>query len=143
MKRIIVLALVISFVLMFSGCNRGEKAKQDIFTLVEENYDVILKACQEKDTDALCAINGITEVDVVDGYVLIYCKGAGIAPSSQDYGFYYSEENLPVGVFDGQIICSSNELVEYESGHRYLDRGFNEFYTEHIKGNIYFYSAAF
>ena len=143
MKRILTFVLVISFVFMLSGCNRQEKAKKDIINLVEGNYDAILKACEEKDADALSAIAGISKVEMVDGYVLAYCKGAGIAPSSQDYGFYYSEENLPVGVFDGQIICSSNELVEYESGYRYLDRGFNEFYTEHIKGNIYFYSAAF
>ena len=143
MKRILAFVLVLTFVFVLAGCDRQEKAKQDIFTLVEENYDSILKACVEKDTDALLAIDGITTVDIVDGYVLVYCKGAGIAPSSQDYGFYYSEENLPVGVFAGQIICRSNELVEYESGYRYLDSGFNEFYTEHIKGNIYFYSAAF
>ena len=141
MKR--AFALVLAFVFLLAGCNREENAKQDIFNLVEENYDVILKACQEKDTDTLYAINGITQVDVVDGYVLIFCKGAGIAPSSQDYGFYYSEENLPVGVFAGQIVCSSNELVEYERGYRYLDSGLNVFYTEQIKGNLYFYSAAF
>ena len=93
----------------------------------------------------MIGVKSITEVnrDIVDGYVLIYCKGAGIAPSSQYYGFYYSEDNLPVGVFDGQIVCSNSELVEYENGYRYLDSGYNEFYTEHIKGNIYFYSAAF
>ena len=104
---------------------------------------MILKACEEKDGNALSAIEGIEEVDIADGYVLVYCKGEGIAPSSQEYGFYYTEENLPVGVFDGTIICTTNELVEYESGYRYLDSGNNAFYTEHIKGNIYFYSASF
>ncbi len=142
MKRIFVFNLVIILVFALVGCGAKESQK-DIFKLVEKNYDAIVAACENKDSEALLAIDGITTVDIVDGYVLIYCKGAGIAPSSQDYGFYYSEENLPVGVFDGQIICSSNELVEYESGYRYLDGGFNEFYTEHIKGNIYFYSAAF
>ena len=142
MKKIFAFILIIALVFTFTGCGAKE-AKKDIFNLVEKNYDAIVIACENKDSEALLAINGIKEVDIVDGYVLIYCKGAGIAPSSQDCGFYYSEENLPVGVFDGQIVCSNSELVEYENGYRYLDSGYNEFYTEHIKGNIYFYSAAF
>lgn len=142
MKRTLVFMLIIAFVFVLAGCGAKE-SKKDIFNLVGKNYDEIVAACQNKDAEALLAISGIKEVDIVDGYVLVYCKGAGIAPSSQEYGFYYSEENLPVGVFDGYIVCDTNEMVEYESGYRYLDSGFNEFYTEHIKGNIYFYSAAF
>ena len=142
MKRIIASVLIVAFVVVLAGCGEKE-SKKDIFNLVENNYDEIVAACENKDSEALLAIDGVTQVNIVDGYVLVYCKGAGIAPSSQDYGFYYSEENLPVGVFDGQIVCSNSELVEYENGYRYLDSGYNEFYTEHIKGNIYFYSAAF
>ena len=142
MKRLLAFVLLAVFVFSLTGCS-AKNAKSDIFNLVENNYDEIVAACENKDSEALLAIDGATQVNIVDGYVLVYCKGAGIAPSSQDYGFYYSEENLPVGVFDGQIVCSNSELVEYEKGYRYLDSGYNEFYTEHIKGNIYFYSAAF
>ena len=142
MKRLLAFVLLAVFVFSLTGCS-AKNAKSDIFNLVENNYDKIVAACENKDSEALLAIDGVTQVNIVDGYVLVYCKGAGIAPSSQDYGFYYSEENLPVGVFDGQIVCSNSELVEYENGYRYLDSGYNEFYTEHIKGNIYFYSAAF
>ena len=142
MKRLLAFVLLAVFVFSLTGCS-AKNAKSDIFNLVENNYDEIVAACENKDSEALLAIDGVTRVNIVDGYVLVYCKGAGIAPSSQYYGFYYSEENLPVGVFDGQIVCSNSELVEYENGYRYLDSGYNEFYTEHIKGNIYFYSAAF
>ena len=142
MKRLLAFVLLAVFVFSLTGCS-AKNAKSDIFNLVENNYDEIVAACENKDSEALLAIDGVTQVNIVDGYVLVYCKGAGIAPSSQEYGFYYSEENLPVGVFDGQIVCSNSELVEYENGYRYLDSGYNEFYTEHIKGNIYFYSAAF
>ncbi len=142
MKRLLAFVLLAVFVFSLTGCS-AKNAKSDIFNLVENNYDEIVAASENKDSEALLAIDGVTQVNIVDGYVLVYCKGAGIAPSSQDYGFYYSEENLPVGVFDGQIVCSNSELVEYENGYRYLDSGYNEFYTEHIKGNIYFYSAAF
>ena len=142
MKKIFAFVLVISLVFMFAGCG-AKKSKKDIFSLVENNYDTIHKACEEKDKDALLAINGITDVNIVDGYVIVYCKGAGIAPSSQDYGFYYTEENIPVG-----IDCNQN-IVCYIDTMKSMNNGFegavdsNTFYTEQIKGNIYFYSNAY
>ena len=142
MKRFLAIALAITLLFALAGCGPKDY-KEDIFHLVEKNYDAIVAACENKDTEALLAINGITKVDIVDGYVLVFCKGAGNVPSSQYYGFYYSDENLPVGVFDGEIICCSSELVEYENGYRYFDSSYNEFYTEQIRGNIYFYSAKF
>ena len=142
MKKIFAFILVISFVFMFVGCGAKE-AKKDIFSLVENNYDTILKACEEKDKDALLAINGITDVNLVDGYVIVYCKGAGIAPSSQDYGFYYSEDNSPVTVdCNLGIVCYAADLLPEGDGYQCIVSG-NTFYTEHIKGNIYFYSNAY
>ena len=51
MKRILAFILVVVFVFALTGC-RAKNTKSDIFTLVEENYDAILKACEEKDEDA-------------------------------------------------------------------------------------------
>lgn len=142
MKKILVFVLIISLAIVLAGC-RAEKNKNDIFNLIEENYDAILKACEEKDADALSAIDGIAEVKIVQGYVLVYCKGVGIAPSSQDYGFYYSEENLPVTV---DCTLSINgytaDLTPKGEGYEYTE-DHNVFYTEHIKSNIYFYSNAY
>ena len=143
MKRILAVGLIFSYVFLLAGCQREERAKKEIFSLVEENYDAIVAACEDKNTEALLAVGGITKVDIVDRYVMAFCKGTGIAPSSQDYGFYYSEENLPVAVFDGQILCATAELFKEGSGYQYVDSGYNVFYTEHIKGNLYFYSASF
>lgn len=143
MKKIMAFILIFAFAFMVAGCHSQEKAKKEIFNLVEENYDAILKACEEKDADALSAIDGITQVRVVDGYILVYCKGAGIAPSSQDYGFYYSEENSPVAVdCNLEVLCDTGALTPKETGYQYTANG-NVFYTEHIKGNIYFYSNAY
>lgn len=130
-------------ILMARPTNAPISRQQSIFTLVERNYDAILEACVNEDASALSAMEGIRKVDIVDGYVLVYCQGYGIAPSSQDYGFYYSRDNLPVAVFDGQIICDSSQLVAKGEGFEYIDSGYNIFYTEHIKGNIYFYKASF
>ncbi len=142
MKRIIAFVLVATFVVMLAGCGAKE-SKKDIFSLVENNYDEIVAACENKDADALLAIDGITQIKIVDGYVLVYCKGAGIAPSSQDYGFYYTEENIPVGVSCNlDIVCYRDTMQPKGSGYEgTVD--YNTFYTEQIKGNIYFYSNAY
>lgn len=142
MKRFLGIVLSITLFFALAGCGPKDY-KEDIFHLVEKNHDAIVAACENRDTEALLSIDGITDVNIVNGYVLVFCKGAGIVPSSQYYGFYYSDENLPVGVFGGQIVCCATELVEYENGYRYFDSGHNEFYTEQIRGNIYFYSAKF
>ena len=142
-KKILTFALIVSFVFILIGCNRQEKAKEDIIDLVEENYDAILKACEDKDENALLSIKGITPVNIVDGYVIVFCKGAGIAPSSQDYGFYYSEGNIPVGVGYGpHIVCKIEDMTPDGNGYKGIVDG-NSFYTEHIKGNVYFYSNAY
>lgn len=69
MKKIMAFILIFAFAFMVAGCHSQEKAKKEIFNLVEENYDAILKACEEKDADALSAIDGITQVRLVDGYI--------------------------------------------------------------------------
>ena len=141
MKRFI--AFIIAFTILFSlaGCRSAEVIKKDIFKLVETNYNTIVAACENKDADALYAIDGVEGVNIVDGYVLVFCCGQGIAPSSQDYGFYYTVENLPVAVnCNNEIIGTNDELTAEGNGYKYYDEGGNYFYTEHIKGNIYFYS---
>ena len=142
MKRILAFMLVVVFVFVLSGC-RTNDIKTDVFNLVEKNYDTILKACEEKNANALLAINGITKVNIVDGYVIIFCEAKGISVSSQDYGFYYSEENSPVTIDCNQdIVCEVNDLIPEGNGYQCVVQG-NTFYTENIKGNIYFYSNAY
>ena len=142
MKRLLAFVLLAVFVFSLTGCS-AKNAKSDIFNLVENNYDEIVAACENKDSEALLAIDGVTQVNIVDGYVLVYCKGAGIAPSSQDYGFYYSEDNSPVTVdCNLGIVCYAADLSPEGDGYQCKASG-NTFYTEHIKGNIYFYSNAY
>ena len=142
MKRLLAFVLLAVFVFSLTGCS-AKNAKSDIFNLVENNYDEIVAACENKDSEALLAIDGVTQVNIVDGYVLVYCKGAGIAPSSQDYGFYYSEDNSPVTVgCNLGIVCYAADLSPEGDGYQCIVSG-NTFYTEHIKGNIYFYSNAY
>ena len=141
MKRIFVFVLVIILVFTLAGCRKTPK--EDVFSLVEKKYDTILKACEEKDTDALLSIKGITKVNIVDGYVLVFCKGTGISVSSQDYGFYYSKENSPVAIdCNLDIVCEADGLTPEGNGFQCIVNE-NTFYTERIEGNIYFYSNAY
>lgn len=141
MKRILAFVLIISFIFILGGC--GKTPKEDIFIIVEKNYDAILTACEEKDADALLSIEGISQVNIVDEYVIAFCKGDGISVSSQDYGFYYSENNIPATIDCSlDIVCKTDALTPEGNGFQCVVSG-NVFYTEHIKGNIYFYSNAY
>ena len=142
MKRLLAFVLLAVFVFSLTGCS-AKNAKSDIFNLVENNYDEIVAACENKDSEALLAIDGVTKVNIVDGYVIVYCKGAGIAPSSQDYGFYFSADNIPIAVgCDRGIVCNAEELTPEGNGLQCVVGG-NFFYTENIRGNFYFYSNAY
>ena len=134
--------LVVVFVFALSGCGAMD-SKKDIFNIVEKNYDAIVTACENKDEEALLAIDRITRVNIVDGDVIVFCKGEGISVSSQDYGFYYSVENSPVTIGCNQdIVCGADGLQPEGKGYQCVVSG-NTFYTELIKGNIYFYSNAY
>jgi len=142
MKRVLALCLVLVTVMALSGCSRKTQIKQEIFNLVKANYDQIVAACETGDPETLKGIDGIKDVYILDGYINVYCQGAGIVPSSQYYGFYYSQENKPVAMFDNYIICETDALTPEGSGFQYVE-DYNVFYTEHIKGSLYFYSASF
>lgn len=142
MKKLLTYMLAISLVFTLVGCGSGN-SKEDIFNLVETNYDAILNACEEQDEAALLAIDGIKNVNIVEDYIIVYCEGAGIAPSSQDYGFYYSAENSPVAVDCNQDIIRNADALTPDGAGFTCVVNYNTFYTEHIKGNLYFYSNSY
>ena len=140
MKRIFSFICILAVLFSLAGCG-AKKAKKDVFSLVNKNYDRILEACINEDADALLDIKGVSEVKIVPGYVLVYCRGSGIAPSSQDYGFYYTEDNIPAAI-DCNLDILTTSLAPKDSGFE-CTFDHNTFYTEPIKGNIYFYSNAY
>lgn len=143
MKRFVLLVTLLAVLFSFAGCGMWEKEKSNVFSLVKRNYDTIVAACEQKDKDTLLAMDGITDVRLAVGYVLVQCKSAGIAPSSQDYGFYYTENKTPIGVgYDLQIECYSDTMQPKGNGYEGTSNH-NTFYTEQIKGNIYFFSNAY
>lgn len=144
MKRFLSLIAVFALVFSLAGCRSERAIKKDIFKFVENNYDLIVEYCVAEDATALCAFEEIEKVNIVDGYVIVYCEGHGIVSSSQDYGFYYSAENRPVAVnCNLDIICKTGGLTPEGRGYQYISNSYDVFYTEHITGNIYFFSTSY
>ena len=141
MKRIFAFLLVLALAL--TGCQWNRDPKAAVFRLVETNYDKILTACQSGDTAALSAIKGVTSVHVEDGYVVVFCRGAGIAPSTRDYGFYYTADNIPATVDCNQRIMQVADQLQREGSGWQCVIQENVFYTEQIRGNLYFYSNVY
>ena len=64
-KRLISLSLSLTILWTFTGCALHSDAQKDIFDLVEKNYDIILKACEESDLDTLSSIKGISRAELL------------------------------------------------------------------------------
>lgn len=142
MKRAFVCTLVVLALFAFFGCNEETDDKEKIFNIVEDSYEQITKSCETKDMAALLTIKNVKEIDTIDGYIIFCCERDKNPSNSHECGFYYSENNTPVAISDGQIICYNEGMNSEGKGNKYVDSLNNEYYTEHIKGNLYFYSAS-
>ena len=97
------------------------------------------------------AVVGVVNIDCINTVlgtikssegIDFYCGGKGIAPSSQDYGFYYTEDDLPKAIWCGVKYCDDSFLVEDGDGYS-TDYQHNYYYTEKIRDNFYYYEARF
>ena len=139
----IVFAFLLILFLMFvlSKCINMTDAgiKNNIIELVEDNKEIIVEAINTGNYEKIYDIKAIEDIIVNDDCVVFYCKGRGIAPSSQEYGFYYSKNNLPIAIFDGKPIHYFENDVAVGEGCEYVDSSYNSFYTEKIIGSFYYY----
>ena len=139
------LIIVIAFTCLiawFENMIDDSLSKKEIFELVNENYTLIIDDINKNDFTDTEKLKGVKEVysdtDVID----VYCGGTGIAPSSQDYGFYYTEDDLPKAIWCGTKYCDESLLVEDGDGYS-TDFQHNYYYTEKIRDNFYYYEAHF
>ena len=113
--------------------------KKNIVGLVEENKEILIEAISTGNYEKIYDIKAIKDITINDDCVVFYCKGRGIAPSSQEYGFYYSKNNLPIAIFDGKPIHYFENDVAVGEGREYVDNSYNSFYTEKIIESFYYY----
>ena len=116
--------------------------KEQIFEMVNNNAQTLISDVAKQDFSESMAIRGIEDVSVLEEGVDFYCGGKGIAPSSQDYGFYYTEDDLPKAIWCGTKYCDESLLVEDGDGYS-TDFQHNYYYTEKIRDNFYYYEAHF
>lgn len=136
-----VVILAISFFIVKN--NFFDKSpKEHIFEMVNNNAQTLISDIDRQEFSESMTIRGIEDVSVIGESVDFYCGGKGIAPSSQDYGFYYTEDDLPKAIWCGVKYCDDSLLVEDGDGYS-TDYQHNYYYTEKIRDNFYYYEAQF
>ena len=138
---LIVAVLAITFFLA-KNIFFDKSIKEQIFEIVNDNAQTILADIEEQDFTDSMSVGKIEDVSVLEQGVDFYCGGKGIAPSSQDYGFYYTEDDLPKAIWCGVKYCDDSLLVEDGDGYS-TDFQHNYYYTEKIMDNFYYYEAHF
>ena len=119
MRRVVFATCMLAAILISVGGKSGMTKQAEIEDYVLENYNLITAAVAEAAPGRVTAFSGdisiVKFLDEETGIAFI-CGTSGIGPDGTYYGFYYS--------FLG------NECTMHAC---------NEYRTEHIKGNIYFF----
>ena len=136
-----ILVLVIT-ILLVKNIFFNKSIKEQIFDTVNDNAQTILTDIEEHNFADSMNIGKIEDVTVLEQGIDFYCGGKGIAPSSQDYGFYYTEDDLPKAIWCGVKYCDDSLLVEDGDGYS-TDYQHNYYYTEKIRDNFYYYEVSF
>ena len=111
-----VIILVISFFIIKS-IFFDKSPKEQIFEIVNNNSQTLISNIDRQEFSDSLAIRGIEDINIIGESVDFYCGGKGIAPSSQDYGFYYTEDDLPKAIWCGVKYCDDSLLVDDGDGH--------------------------
>ncbi len=140
----VILSVVILAISVFVAKNIffDKSIKQQIFEIVNDNAQTIIGDIEEQNFADSMGIEKIEEISILEHGIDFYCGGKGIAPSSQDYGFYYTEDDLPKAIWCGVKYCDDSLLVEDGDGYS-TDYQHNYYYTEKIRDNFYYYEAHF
>lgn len=138
MKRYFLILLACALLLL-CGCKAEAGYKTSIFNLVEQQQSTLLAYIEAEDYSAPMDLESVEAIYSCEQFVNFYCGGQGIAPSSQDYGFYYSFDGNPMGVLNSEVFCGYEELTEKEEGFYAVVAGNNDYYTEKICDNFYYY----
>ena len=135
--------------------------KADIFRFVRENRDVILADAVSDDfthtVELLHANGGQRQADQWDGCARFECFGAGWATGSEEQGFLYVPWDGPVNIqyiIEGLPSASmrGEDLIPYlePEGDGWawyqsnaLGYGDNEFHTEKICDNLWYYRLVY
>ena len=157
LKRVFALLLAVILTFSLSGCSNilggavflfliamgDDRAdEEDIFAFVIENEEALLQAIETGDFSAFENQGIIREIDVTENVVEFSCGGAGVGSGTAYVGFYYTADNNMSALWCAP--ASADALTPSGDGYAWQEpNGDNQYYTDHICGNFYYYEASF
>ena len=135
-KAFLVITILLLSLLLFS-C---KDYKKQIFSIVQDNQEVLQECVKTNDYERAKKIDGIEEVKYYQTgpYTEFYCYGEGIVSSSVYYGFYYSSDDAPLWI----LYAAEEDLEPDEKDFSYeTPDSDNWYYTERITKNWYYYEV--
>lgn len=116
--------------------------KSEIFEFVREKEEELLEAIESSDFSNFENQGFIKDIIPESWVVEFYCGGAGFGSGTSYVGFYYSPNNSLTAAWCAPPSAAS--LIPSGDGFRWQEPdGDNQYYTEHICGNFYYYEASF
>lgn len=116
--------------------------KDDVFAFVCENEEELLEAIANDDFSSYENKGFVQDIDAGKTVVDFSCGGAGVGSETAYVGFYYTLENDMAAVWCAP--SSADALTPSGNGFKWQEsNGDNQYYTEHICGNFYYYEASF
>lgn len=142
MKRALFVVGMLAFLVVLAGCGSPQARRNQVFQLVEENYETLCSDVEQWNFDRSRAIEGIESVEPDEGgsaFVEYDCGGSGFGSSTAYWGFYYSANDDLTHIW-----CANEPLLPSGDGFLYQQEdGDNRYYTEKIAEHFYYYEAAY
>ena len=126
-----------AFLYVMNLDNDDRAPKEEIFSYVRENEDILMQSIQAEDYSSIENKSVVKSVSPASDSVDFYCGGAGFGPNTAYRGFYYSEND------DMTVMYPSAVLRPSGAGYEWHGDGDNAYYTEHICGHFYYYELSF
>ena len=140
MKKKYLLALILCLAILLAACSKAEEYKNQVFELAQTHEAAILEGIE--DGAVLVSLEGVREIETLEQGFNFYCGGYGNAASSHEFGFYYSADGQPMGVWGDSIFADADDLTPDGKGYSGKIDG-NPYYTEPISENLWYYELHF
>lgn len=141
MKKRIVWVILLSVLVCVTACSNNLEGKHDVISLFQRNKETFLQAAGSGDWNGVEQIRGIQSVHILETCVKIECGGAGLGPSTQYWGIFYSEED---DLSAADVAGPRDQLVVHGNGYLYQENGGdNRYYVEALGDHFYYYEAYF
>jgi len=145
-KSLTIVTILILAVVVLKLCTNPEIRIRNFLNKHEEDLQEIARTYLSGEKYILLGQEESYKGVIVKGFqdgehpvIEFFYSGKGLVPSSVYYGFYYSPDDMPVSVMDGNRPLKSVSEYEWE----WTGVGDNGGITKRIKENWFYYEAWF